>query len=111
MKNLVTLVCVLCGNGSIEGTETCDDGNAVADDGCTNCAIDVNYDCVGSPSVCQPECGNGKRIVCMKKRLFYYLFIFFFFYFFLISNFFIFLLFFYYRNVSFFIFNLNFIGF
>jgi cysteine-rich repeat protein len=38
---------VKCGNGYREGSETCDDGNDVAGDGCTQCVAAV--------------CGNGKR--------------------------------------------------
>jgi cysteine-rich repeat protein len=37
-------VCILiCGNGSIDAGETCDDGNVIANDGCTNCAIDPGW--------------------------------------------------------------------
>ena len=31
----------VCGNGILEGTEACDDGNTVSRDGCSNCIIDV----------------------------------------------------------------------
>lgn len=49
----------VCGNGSMESGEQCDDGNAVADDGCgTTCDIDAGWTCDGSPSVCH-NCGNG----------------------------------------------------
>lgn len=49
-----------CGNGIKEGTEECDDGNAVNGDGCTNilCLVEHDYVCTGQPSVCQ-NCGNG----------------------------------------------------
>ena len=30
----------VCGDGVVEGVEQCDDGNAMADDGCTDCVID-----------------------------------------------------------------------
>lgn len=41
--------------------EECDDGNTVASDGCTNCAVDKNiWECgAGFPSVCTKLCGNG----------------------------------------------------
>ena len=42
-----------CGNGSVEGTEECDDGNASNDDGClTNCK---NAECLPG----QGTCGDG----------------------------------------------------
>ena len=48
-----------CPNGRTEGTETCDDGNSTAGDGCTACAIDSGYSCTGTPSVCTPSAPNG----------------------------------------------------
>lgn len=53
-----------CGNGLIEGIETCDDGNAVTGDGCSAvrgvCTIEPGAICTGSPSVCtRSSCGNG----------------------------------------------------
>eukprot|EP00163_Fabomonas_tropica_P026348 TRINITY_DN4804_c0_g1_i3.p1 TRINITY_DN4804_c0_g1~~TRINITY_DN4804_c0_g1_i3.p1 ORF type:complete len:2031 (+),score=541.93 TRINITY_DN4804_c0_g1_i3:650-6094(+) len=51
--------CENCGNGLMEHTETCDDGNSIANDGCTNCVIDSGYTCNGTdPSLCW-NCGNG----------------------------------------------------
>ncbi|GEM_PF-2569210 len=53
----------LCGNGVITGTETCDDGNTTAGDGCSStCMEETGWDCVGSPSLCLPICGDGIRI-------------------------------------------------
>ncbi|HZO14107.1 MAG TPA: proprotein convertase P-domain-containing protein, partial [Polyangiaceae bacterium] len=44
-----------CGNGSLEGDEACDDGDAMAGDGCdAACAIEAGWDCSGMPSSCQP---------------------------------------------------------
>ena len=46
----------ICGNGDVEGTEQCDDGNVAAGDGCSAaCAIESGFACVGHPSVC---CGT-----------------------------------------------------
>jgi cysteine-rich repeat protein len=48
-----------CGDGYVDYTgdftpyEECDDGNAAAGDGCTQCAVDPDYTCNGSPSVCE----------------------------------------------------------
>jgi cysteine-rich repeat protein len=39
----------VCGNGDTEGIEQCDDGNAIAGDGCTACQIDPFYYCVNAP--------------------------------------------------------------
>ncbi|MEZ4311432.1 MAG: DUF4215 domain-containing protein, partial [Polyangiaceae bacterium] len=50
-----------CGNGIVEPTETCDDGNTTAGDGCSNtCQVQTGFTCSGNPSVCIPiVCGNG----------------------------------------------------
>ncbi len=45
-----------CGNGLVEAGEVCDDGNAGASDGCTDCQIDFAYNCDGqSPTTCQAD--------------------------------------------------------
>jgi cysteine-rich repeat protein len=54
----------MCGDGIVDAPETCDDMNATANDGCTNCQVDPGYHCSGSPSVCAPipagdTCGNA----------------------------------------------------
>ncbi|HEY8516919.1 MAG TPA: hypothetical protein VIS07_15525 [Candidatus Binatia bacterium] len=42
-----------CGNGVVEPTEDCDDGNVVAGDGCDSaCAIEPCFLCRGAPSTC-----------------------------------------------------------
>jgi cysteine-rich repeat protein len=42
----LTVTCAACGNGVVEASEECDDGNAVNDDGCSNqCLL--------------PSCGDG----------------------------------------------------
>jgi len=50
-----------CGNGVIQLSETCDDGNTVSGDGCSDtCMVEAGFSCVGQPSVCTPlVCGNG----------------------------------------------------
>ncbi len=45
----------LCGNGEIDGAEACDDGNALASDGCSSCAIDSGSVC--DLTVEPSECG------------------------------------------------------
>jgi cysteine-rich repeat protein len=46
----------VCGNGSIEGTETCDDNNTAAGDGCADtCTLEQDWLCINTPSVCFPE--------------------------------------------------------
>lgn len=42
----------VCGNGQVEGSEECDDGNLVADDGCTNCTTDGDGGGGGPPDDC-----------------------------------------------------------
>lgn len=53
------VVSPLCGNGVANPTETCDDGNATAGDGCTNCRIDSGFTCTGAPSICRATCADG----------------------------------------------------
>jgi len=46
----------VCGNGTITGTETCDDGGLISGDGCSSsCQIEQGWRCQGQPSVCTPD--------------------------------------------------------
>lgn len=48
----VQITCV-CGDGSVDAPEACDDANTDAGDGCSaTCTVESNYLCTGSPSVC-----------------------------------------------------------
>lgn len=58
----------VCGNGRMEASERCDDGNTVAHDGCTGCLVDAGFRCgivagEQEPSVCtrafSGSCGDG----------------------------------------------------
>ncbi len=50
-----------CGNGAVESAEGCDDGNAVAGDGCDpSCEIEDGFTCTGEPSRCSETCGDGR---------------------------------------------------
>jgi len=51
----------VCGDGVIDASnETCDDADATSGDGCSDrCAVEPNFRCTGSPSVCVPLCGDG----------------------------------------------------
>jgi cysteine-rich repeat protein len=41
----------------------CDDGNLIADDGCSAiCVVNTGFTCTGAPSVCTPVCGDGKLV-------------------------------------------------
>ena len=51
-----------CGNGQVEITETCDDGNRHDGDGCHHdCLLESGFSCEGEPSVCSDvdECALG----------------------------------------------------
>jgi len=51
-----------CGNGMVDQSEQCDDGNRESDDGCSRiCQTENNYDCSkpGVPCVNMAKCGNG----------------------------------------------------
>jgi cysteine-rich repeat protein len=43
-----------CGDGIIDPGEGCEDGNAVAGDGCDACQVEPCFACSGLPSVCAP---------------------------------------------------------
>lgn len=46
----------VCGNAVIDGSDQCDDGNTIDNDGCTStCTYERGYNCSGEPSVCTPE--------------------------------------------------------
>lgn len=50
----------VCGNGSIESGEACDDSNALSGDGCSSaCAVESGFSCSGTPSSCSTTCGDG----------------------------------------------------
>lgn len=50
--------CYKCGNGKVEGSETCDDSNLTSGDGCSSdCKVESGFTCTGSK--CQ-QCGNAK---------------------------------------------------
>jgi cysteine-rich repeat protein len=49
-----------CGNGRPDGDESCDDGGTAAGDGCSaTCDEEPGFNCVGQPSVCSSDCGDG----------------------------------------------------
>lgn len=52
---------VVCGDGNVTGSETCDDKNAVAGDGCASCQTEAGWECpVGG--VCRAKlCGDGVK--------------------------------------------------
>lgn len=49
-----------CGDGVVEGNETCDDGNGTAGDGCSSvCSVEECHSCdSGAPSDCTPLTGT-----------------------------------------------------
>jgi len=49
----ITVTEVVCGDASIIGGESCDDGNTTAGDGCdAACHVETGYICTGEPSIC-----------------------------------------------------------
>ena len=53
----------VCGDGLVEGTESCDDGNGRPGDGCdAACGVEAGWNCMGSPSVCTSICGDRLRV-------------------------------------------------
>ena len=54
----------ICGNREQEDGEECDDGNTERNDGCSSaCIIEDNWTCFGSPSECEPICGDGVLLI------------------------------------------------
>lgn len=50
----------VCGDGTIDADETCDDGNMANGDGCdAMCEEETGFDCTGEPSDCTADCGDG----------------------------------------------------
>lgn len=60
-KFYVTATASVCGNGMRNGTEECDDGNTLPNDGCDGtCSVEAGYVCNNAmPSVCTSACGSG----------------------------------------------------
>ncbi len=52
-------IATTCGDGVVDTSEECDDGNAMLADGCSNCVLDPRTRCVGEPSVCSSTCQDG----------------------------------------------------
>jgi cysteine-rich repeat protein len=58
--NISFTVNSVCGDGIVEGAETCDDFGTNAGDGCSaTCTVETGWECQGSPSTCIDinECG------------------------------------------------------
>jgi cysteine-rich repeat protein len=54
------MMTMTCGDGSIDGTEMCDDGDTDPGDGCdADCQTEMGWSCTGEPSVCTNGCGDG----------------------------------------------------
>ena len=51
--------CVLiCGNGTLDGTEECDDNNTDSGDGCSSsCELETCFSCVGTNCTAEPQTG------------------------------------------------------
>ncbi|MBI3783798.1 MAG: DUF4215 domain-containing protein [Deltaproteobacteria bacterium] len=50
----------LCGNGHLDSGETCDDGNATANDGCSaTCHTESGWQCTTPGAACSFVCGNS----------------------------------------------------
>ncbi|MBI4518976.1 MAG: hypothetical protein HY699_24560 [Deltaproteobacteria bacterium] len=62
----------VCGNGSVELGEQCDDNNQAGSDGCSaGCRVEACYTCGGQPSTCTPQpatsaCDDGN--VCTSDQ-------------------------------------------
>src|SRR5260370_4449168 len=52
---------VKCGDGKVNGSETCDDGNAVSGDGCSSkCQVEAGWQCPTPGAKCVAKlCGDG----------------------------------------------------
>jgi cysteine-rich repeat protein len=53
----------VCGDGLVDGPETCDDGDTTPGDGCSaTCQLEAGWSCAGAPSVCGEVCGDGNIV-------------------------------------------------
>ena len=54
----------VCGDGTVDVTESCDDGDLANGDGCNSaCAIEPGFACDdGGPSLCDAVCGDGNVV-------------------------------------------------
>jgi|GEM_PF-1973219 len=53
-----------CGNGATNGDEQCDDGDALAGDGCDGfCAVEPGWACSGTPSACTGPTPTGMSTI------------------------------------------------
>jgi len=54
---------VVCGDGTVNGAETCDDGNTIGGDGCNaSCQVESGFLCVVG-GVCRTVCGDGIHVL------------------------------------------------
>ncbi len=53
----------VCGDGIVAGSEECDDGNTLYNDGCGMCHVETGWTCWGEPSSCAPVCGDDLCVV------------------------------------------------
>jgi cysteine-rich repeat protein len=57
-----------CGDGGIDGDEACDDGDTSSGDGCSDsCTIESGWECLGEPSLCTTDCGDGVITVGLEE--------------------------------------------
>lgn len=68
LPSLACLLCVhaactepVCGNGIVEGNETCDDGTHLFEDGCRQCETTPGYVCTPGEE-CSPICGDRRLV-------------------------------------------------
>ncbi|WP_375743903.1 DUF4215 domain-containing protein [Corallococcus interemptor] len=50
----------VCGDGRVDGTESCDDSNTASGDGCSaSCAVEPGWQCPASGGACGTVCGDA----------------------------------------------------
>ncbi len=55
-----TATAIVCGNGTVDAGEMCDDQDNFDGDGCSAlCEIEYGFGCLGEPSVCETTCGDS----------------------------------------------------
>src|SRR5262249_15233996 len=60
----------VCGDGIVDMTEPCDDGNTMSGDGCSStCQIETGFTCMGMPSQC--TCMMNAFIDCSGRNAVY----------------------------------------
>ena len=56
----ISICSPVCGDGLLVTGEACDDYDLISGNGCdSNCSLESGWTCLGAPSICVANCGDG----------------------------------------------------